>query len=97
MLALTKRGRPHFVAQLSLETDSELKLRDKFYRICATLRYREVMALSRALGVHPRTVEAWKYKEKMPRWYTAMQVIDWDKRHRPLKLESPWRSAADML
>lgn len=55
------------------------------------------MGLSRALGRHPRTVEAWKYKEKMPRWYVVMEVIDWDKRGRPLKLEAPCQSAADML
>jgi hypothetical protein len=96
-LAIAKSGRPCFVAVINFETDSELELRDKFYNVCVTFHYREVMALSRAFGVNPDTVECWKYKVQFPNWYIALQVIDWDERGRPMKQVPPWQSAADMF
>lgn len=97
MILVNKRGRPRFVATLPFMADSELKFRDKFYGICATFKYREVMALSRALGICPRTIETWKYKERMPNFYTAMQVIEWNDRGRPMEQVPPCLHTADML
>lgn len=96
-VAISKSGRPCLVAVIKFETDSELELRDKFHKICGTFHYQEIMALSRALGVVPATVECWKYKVQFPSWYVALQVIDWDERGRPMKKVPPWQSAADMF
>jgi len=56
----------------------------KFYAICATFRYPEVMAVSRALNITPQTVQNWKYKVTFPRWQTAMDVIAWHEQGRPV-------------
>lgn len=97
VVAIAKRGRPHFVAEINLKTDDELELRDKFDNACAGLNYREIMALSRALGVGSSTVEKWKYGITFPSWYIALRVIDWFRRGKPMREEAPWQSAADML
>lgn len=97
VVAISRSGRPSFVAEIDFANDGELELRDKFYAICSTFHYREVMALSRALGIAPFTAERWKYKMTFPSWYVAMQIIDWDRRGRPMKLVPPWQSAADMF
>jgi len=96
-IAITKSGRPAFFAELNFANDGELELRDRFYNICSSFRYREIMALSRALGVAPFTVERWKYKMTFPSWYVALQVIDWVKRGKPMRKVPPWQSAADMF
>ena len=97
VVAIVKRGRPHLVAEINFETDSELELRDQFYSVCATFHYQEIMALSRALGMSSNAIERWKYKLNFPSWYVSLQVIDWDQRGRPMRKVPPWQSAADMF
>jgi len=96
-VAIAKAGRPHAVAEINFQTDSEITLRDGFYEACSTLKYREIMALSRALGVTPVTVSNWKYKTYFPSWYVALQVIDWVQRGKPIKVIPPWQSMSDMF
>ena len=96
-VAVVKSGRPCLVAEIDFQTDSEIELRDKFYKVCSSFHYQEIMALSRALGMSPSTVENWKYKITFPSWYIALQVIDWDERGKPMKKVPPWQSAADMF
>lgn len=97
VVAIAKRGRPFHIAEINYETDSEVKLRDQFYKACSTFHYCDIMALSRAIGVEPRTVERWKYKEVFPSWYVALQIIDWVKRGKPMREVSSWQSAVDMF
>jgi hypothetical protein len=86
MVMTTARiGRTYFVAKINFENDRKLELLDEFYRVCSTFHYREVMALSRALGISDRTIRAWKYKETFPRWDIAVEVIDWVKRGKPME------------
>ena len=89
---LSNRGRPRFVAQI-VATDLALPYLYSFYQACETFHYRDVMALSRALGVHPRTIEAWKYREKRPSFEKMLEVIAWDKAGRPMKLEQSSQAA----
>ncbi|HUW46816.1 MAG TPA: hypothetical protein VMW50_13585 [Dehalococcoidia bacterium] len=96
-LAIAKRGRPYSVAEINFATDSEVKLRMRFYAACSDFHYREIMALSRALGMSSSTVENWKYKITFPSWYIAIQVIDWVKRGKPMREVPPWQSAVDMF
>lgn len=82
----SRRGRPRFVAQTSSK-DLVLPYYDSFYNACETLKYREIMALSRALGVHSRTVEAWKYKEKRPGFKRMLEVLAWIEAGKPMELQ----------
>ena len=97
VVAIAKRGRPYYVAEINFANDAELEFREKFYGICANFHYQDIMALSRALGISTNAVERWKYKLNFPSWYVAMQVIDWDKHGRPVRKVSPWQSAVDMF
>lgn len=92
-----KGGRPRFVADIDFSNDTELAFWDVFYNACAAFRYRDIMALSRALGVGARTVENWKYKLTFPRKGIAQQVIDWDSNGRPMKTVQPSRTPNDMF
>lgn len=87
-IGIGKRGRPYFVADIPFENDTKLQLLDDFYKVTATFRYRDIMALSRCLSVHPSTVENWKYKVTFPRWDIAVDVIEWAKRGKPMHLVS---------
>jgi len=71
---------------MSFTNDKRLELLREFYAITATFKYREVMALSRALKLHPRTIDRWKYGETFPRWDTALDVIAWAKAGKPMTL-----------
>ena len=84
--AVETRGRPFVVATMSFANDKKLELMREFYTITATFRYREVVALSRALKMHPRTIDRWKYGETFPRWDIALDVIDWYKAGKPMTL-----------
>jgi hypothetical protein len=97
VMAIAKAGRPHAVAEIDYDTDKAVALRAEFYAACSSLNYREIMALSRALGVTPVTVSNWKYKIYFPNYNTAHQVIDWVRRGKPMRLEAPWQSAVDMF
>ena len=85
MVMTGRTGRPYFVAKIDFENDRTIELMDEFYRACSAFRYREMMALSRALGISDRTIRAWKYKETFPRWDIALQVIDWVKHGKPME------------
>ena len=97
VVTIPKRGRPCSVAEINFAVDDEIELRERFYEACSGLRYREIMALSRALGVGSSTVEKWKYCITFPSWYVALRVIDWFKRGKPMKEIPPWQSAVDMF
>lgn len=81
------RGRPRFVAELTSE-DLALPFYDSFYQACGTFKYRDIVALSRALDVNPRTIESWKYREKRPDFTKMLFVIEWIKQGKPMRLES---------
>lgn len=76
---------PRYIAELDFIHDASIALRDEFYTACAAFRYRETVALSRALNIHPRTVQSWRYKERMPNWYIANLIIDWVKQGKPMR------------
>ena len=87
-LATGGRGRPCAVAQIPFSNDRKLQLLQEFYAVCATFRYRETVALSRALGITPRTVQKWKYQESFPRWDIAVDVIEWVNLGKPIKMRA---------
>ena len=91
------RGRPYFVATMPFQNHRKTELLDEFYTILATFRYREVMAVSRALGVSPRTIERWKYRETFPRWDTALTVIEWHKQGRPVQRRLQRQSKRNLM
>jgi len=96
VVSLTRLGRPRFVAQLG-DTDLAQSYYDDFYNACATLRYRDIMALSRALNVHTRTIESWKYNEKRPDFSIMLEVIDWTKQGKPMFTEQPGQKKVSLL
>jgi hypothetical protein len=87
-------GRPYLIAEIDFteKSGNGLAVLDDFYAACSVLRYAEIVALSRAIGVTPRTVENWKYKRTMPRFrnidattdWLMCQVINWVKRGKPM-------------
>jgi len=91
MLKGERRGRPHLVAIVPFQNQQKVALLDKFYAIVSTFRYQEVMAVSRGMGVHPRTVDRWKYRESFPRWDVALDVIAWYEQGKPVKRCLPYR------
>ena len=97
VVAISKRGRPYSIAIIDYVNDSELEFREGFYRICANLNYKEMVALQRALSVSDITLRRWKYKLSFPSHYIAQQVIDWDKQDRPMREVPPWQSVVDMF
>jgi hypothetical protein len=88
-LATARPGRPCAVAVIPFQNQRKVQLLDEFYAVCATFRYRETVALSRALGIHPRTVENWKYKITFPRWDVAVDVIEWVRLGKPVNMVPP--------
>ena len=89
MLKAKRRGRPHLVAIIPFNNQRKVQLLDEFYAIVSTFRYPEVMAVSRGLDVHPRTVDRWKYRESFPRWDIALDVIEWHKQGKPVRRQVP--------
>ena len=86
MLGRNARGRPYYVADIPFDFDRRLQFMDEFYNITAKFHYREIMALSRCLKLHPSTIEKWKYRESFPRRDIAIDVIEWAKRGKPMNL-----------
>jgi hypothetical protein len=84
-----KGGRPRVVADINFDNDSKRQLINDFQLACSTFHYREIMALSRTLGVTPTTIANWKYKICFPRWDTVADVMDWVHRGKPIKLVPP--------
>ena len=96
-ISISRAGRPYVVADIDFSNDAELALWDEFYEACADFHYAEIMALSRAFGVSPITVERWKYRLTFPRKGIAQQVIDWVNRGKPMRKVSPSQTKSDML
>lgn len=84
-LGTAKCGRPYAVAEIPFQNERKVGLLEEFYGVCAGFHYREITAVSRALGVETRTVENWKYGLTFPRWETAIDVIEWVKRGKPIR------------
>ena len=80
-------GRPHYVADIPFESDRELALLDEFGSVAKRLCYREIVGLARALNISERTVYAWHYGERFPRYGIMLDVIEWAKNGRPLRRE----------
>jgi hypothetical protein len=64
----------------------KVQLLEEFYGVCATFRYPEIMAVSRALGISDRTIRRWKYQESFPRWDIAIDVIEWVRMGKPVEM-----------
>lgn len=86
-MAVSKVGRPYQVAALDLAKDPAQELYDRFYQACAALRYSDTVVLSRALGLHERSIRRWQYGENFPkRDATAMLIIRWVDNGKPRKV-----------
>ena len=94
VMATAGRGRPCSVAEIPFSNERKVKLLQEFYGACATFRYPEIMAVSRALGVHRATVERWKYQLTFPRWDIAVDVIEWVRQGKPTKVVPPSEALA---
>jgi len=78
-------GRPYYVADIPFKVDRELSLLDEFYGIAKRLCYREIVGLARAFNMSERTVYAWRYGERLPRYGIMLDVIEWAKNGKPLR------------
>jgi hypothetical protein len=86
VVATRASGRPRVMADIDFDNPLKRQFVDDFQSACSTFQYRELMALSRSLGVTRLTVERWKYKIYFPRWDMAADVLDWVQRGKPIKL-----------
>lgn len=91
MLKTERRGRPYLVATIPFQNQQKVALLDKFYTLLSSAKYQEIMQLSRGMGVTPRTVERWKYRESFPRWDVALDVIAWYEQGKPVTRCLPYR------
>lgn len=79
------RGRPYFMAQLPPAGLGD-RFYTGFYMACRTFKYRDTVALARALGINPRTIDKWKYGLGFPRDVrTAFQIIKWVIEGKPME------------
>lgn len=76
-------GRPYYVALVPRD-DTLLEVKTTFYSAVKRLRYREQVALARALHTTPRTVAAWHYGARFPKWEVMLMVIQWHKNGKPM-------------
>jgi hypothetical protein len=93
-MTVNRGGRPRYVAVIDESKDLAQPYYDTFYEICNTFKYRDIMALSRALGIHASTVEKWKYRKSMPAFATYLYVIEWVRLGKPMKTELPGRKSS---
>jgi hypothetical protein len=84
-ISLKRPGRPCLVAVINFSGDPDYPFWDEFYKVCSSFHYAEIMALSRAFGLSPRTVENWKYRISFPRNGIAQQVVAWVEQGKPMK------------
>jgi hypothetical protein len=56
-----------------------------FIFACSTFHYREIAALSRALGVNMGTISCWKHQTHRPRAQTAMRILNWFANGKPMR------------
>ena len=96
-LGIAKVGRPYPVATIPLSNDRKVGLLEEFWGACADFRYREEMAVSRALGISDRAVRKWKYRESFPRWDIAIDIIEWVKLGKPMTMQQAVRSNRQMM
>jgi len=96
-LATVGRGRPCAVAEIPFSNDRKVRLLEEFYGICSTFHYPEIMAVSRGLRVTPNTVERWKYRLSFPRWDIAVDVIEWVRQGKPVRMVSPSQSPVSTM
>jgi len=89
VVATVGAGRPRAVADINFDNNEKVAFIERFQSVCSTFHYHEEMALSRALGITDRAVRSWKYKEYFPRWDTAVDVLDWVDRGKPIRLVPP--------
>jgi len=95
---IAKLGRPCHVAIIKCPSDRGLQLRAEFYQVCEGFNYRDIMALTRGLGVNPATVDRWKYRLTFPADLdVAMQVMEWAANGKPMEITPAWKSPIDML
>ena len=80
-------GRPYYVANIPFKVDRELALLNEFYGVAKRLCYREIVGLARAFNISERTVYAWHYGERFPRYGTMLDVIEWAKNGKRLRRE----------
>lgn len=80
-------GRPYYVADIPFENDRRIALLTEFYNITKKLHYRDIVALARAFNMTERTIYAWHYGERFPRYDIMMDVIEWAKRGKPMRKE----------
>lgn len=80
-------GRPYYVADIPFENDRRIALLTEFYNITKKLDYRDIVALARAFNMTERTIYAWHYGERFPRYDIMMDVIEWVKRGKPMRKE----------
>jgi len=85
------RGRPHLVAIVPFNPEEKMALLDRFYSVCRTFKYQEIVQLSRGMGLTTRTIESWKYGQTFPRYDIALAVIAWDQQGRPAERRLPYR------
>jgi hypothetical protein len=91
-VAIITCGRPRVMADIDFDNALKRTFIDDFQSGCDTFHYREMMALSRTLGVTPVTVANWKYRIYFPRFDIAADVLDWVQRGKPIKLVPPSQS-----
>lgn len=96
-MATAASGRPRSVAQIPFSNRRKVELLDEFYGACSSFRYPEIMALSRGLGVSANAVERWKYRLSFPRWDIAVDVIEWVKAGKPVRLLPASRAPASKV
>ena len=78
-------GRPYPLAEIPF-LNARMSILDEFYSVCSTFRHRELVAVSRCLGVHYVTVQRWKYKMTFPSYETVVSVLEWEKRGKPIRM-----------
>lgn len=78
-------GAPRYVAVIPFSIAEKQGLIQEFYDACSDFRYRDIMALSRALNLTPQTIQNYKYKTQFPRWEIANDIIKWVKAGKPME------------
>lgn len=56
-----------------------------FHKICSAFHYRDVVALSRALGLSDKTISGWKYCRSKPALPMVLSVIKWGNQGKPMQ------------
>lgn len=93
-----KVGRPYHIADIDFSKDPDQELYDRFFEACRDLRYFETVVLAKACRVDIRTVRRWKEGKNFPTTRgTAILVIDWVNRGKPMKIITQAADSTAML